>query len=312
MKKRAIIFLLVTLVVVSFILPALAAAPSENEGENEEAAEPDYEEAEQEAEPASFIILDGVPQFVDYEVRDGTAYVTVCSFVAMLDPQAVVEEEGGVAAVSSARVEEIVDAEGNTANVVQELLSMTVSTHVPYIVANGRYLYAKDSIIMLNDRVAAPVRILAKVFNLDVSYDAEAHAALLVRGQTGSAYIQPGDSYYIGDTLYWLSRIINAESGNQPMDGKIAVGNVVMNRVNNPQFPATIYDVLYQQNQFSPASTGSIKNTPNDDSVVAAKLVMDGAQIVPDALFFARAGVACYASRTRAYVATIGDHAFYA
>ena len=308
MKKRAIIFLLVSLVVVSIILPALAASPSEN---NEEIPEPEVEqevEPEQEADPPAFIYLNGVPQYVEYELRKGTTYVTVSSFVSMIDPQAAVEEEKGIVAVSSARVEQIVDAEGNTANVEQETLSMTVSTKTPYIVANGRYLYAKDSIVMVNGHVAVPIRMLAQVFNLDVGYNG---TVLLTRKQTRSAYIQPGDSYYDDDTLYWLSHIINAESGNQPLDGMIAVGNVVMNRVNDPLFPDNIYDVLYQKNQFSPAGSGSIKNTPNDESVVAAKLVMDGAQVMPSALFFARAGMSCFASRTRTYVATIGDHAFY-
>ena len=107
-------------------------------------------------------------------------------------------------------------------------------------------------------------------------------------------------------SLYWLSRIIYAESGNQILEGKIAVGNVVMNRVNSPKFPDNIYDVLYQKNQFSPASSGSLKRTPNAESVIAAKLVLEGVEIVPGALFFNRAGMACYASRNRAYLTTIG------
>ena len=303
MKKRVISTLLVTLAVVSFILPALATEPDETvETPPEVSAEPETE---------SFVFLDSIPQSVEYEIRNGTTYVTVSSFVSMADPQAVVEEENGVVTVSSARVEQVEDAEGNTANVVQETLSMTVSTQVPYIVANGRYLYAKGSIVMLDNCVAVPLRMLANVFNLDVDYDAAAHAALLAHGQGDSAYIQSGDSYYDADSLYWLSRIIYAESGNQVLDGKIAVGNVVMNRVNSSLFPNNIYDVLNQKNQFSPASTLS-KRTPNSESVVAAKLVMDGAQVVPDALFFARAGLSCYASRNRPYVTTIGAHAFYA
>ena len=40
-------------------------------------------------------------------------------------------------------------------------------------------------------------------------------------------------------------------------------------------------------------------------------LVLDGAQVVPDALFFNQVGIRCYASRNRDYVTTIGDHAFY-
>ena len=305
MKKRAIIFLLVSLTVMGVILPALASEPVENE----KTSEPVSVGAEQEAEPQAFIFLDGMPQFLEYELRNGTTYVTVNSFVSMMDPKAVVKEEYGVVSVSSARVAQIVDAEGNTADVVQETLNMEVSIRVAYIVANGRYFYVKDNLIMLNGRVAAPVRVLAKVFNLDVGYNG---AVLLTSSQDRGAYIEPGDSYYNEDTLYWLSHIIHAESGNQSLTGKIAVGNVVMNRVNDPQFPDNICDVLYQEGQFNPISSGSIWDTPNDESVVAAKLVMDGTQILPTALFFNVAGAPSFASRSRPYVTTIGAHAFYA
>ena len=322
MKKRAVSSLLAILAVVSFILPALATEP----GEETEIEETSAQDSAEETEPESAIFLDGVSQPLEYEILNGTTYVTVASFVAVMDPEAVVEEENGVATVSSARVEEIVDDEAEdpanvevgtaddeigTANVVQETLSMTVSDGARYIVANSRYLYAQDGVIMLNDRVAAPIRALAKVFNLGVDYDAEAKAILLNHVEDAGAYLQPGDSYYNEDTLFWLSRIIYAESGNQILDGKIAVGNVVMNRVESPQFPNNIYDVLNQKNQFSPASSLS-KKTPNSQSELAAKLVMDGAQVVPSALFFARAGMSCYASRNRTYVTTIGAHAFYA
>ena len=300
MKKRAVSSLLATLAVVSFILPALATEPIEAGA----ALVPEIE-----LEHA--VYLDDVPQSVEYEMRNGTTYVTVSSFVAMVDPQAVVEEEDGVVTVSSAVVEEVVDDEGNTANVVQETLSMTVSVEVPYIVANGRYLYAKDSIVILNDCVAAPVRILAKVFNLDVVYDAKIQTVLLTHSEGSGAYLEPGDSYYDADALFWLSRIIYAESGNQSLDGKIAVGNVVMNRVNSPKFPDNIYDVLNQKNQFSPASTLS-KRTPNSGSELAAKLVLDGAQVVPTALFFNMKGMSSYAAKHRTYVTTIGDHDFFA
>ena len=304
MKKRAVSSLLTSLAVVSFILPALAAAPP---GSDEEA--PPMESAE--TEVWSAIHLNGVPQqSVEYEIRNGVTYATVSSFATMMDSEAAVEEENGTVTVSSARVAQVVDAEGNTANVVEETLNMTVSTGTPYIVANGRYLYAKDSVILLNNAVAVPVRLLAQVYNLDVSYDGR---VLLNHSQSSAgAYLTPGDSYYDETNLYWLSRIINAESGNQILEGKIGVGNVVMNRVRDPKFPNNIYDVLYQKNQFSPASSGSIKKTPNEESVIAAKLVLDGAEVVPTALFFNQAGMSCYASRNRTYVTTIGGHAFYA
>ena len=297
MKKRVIGFLLVAVIAASFMLPALATPVAVGEAKEpsaEAATEPPVEDG-----PKYFVFLDGIPQSVEYEIRNGTTYVTVSSFVAMADPQAAVKEENGAVTVSSS-------SEG------QGTFSMTVSLHIPYIVANGRYLYAKDIVTTVNGHVALPIRKLAQIFNLDVDYNAAVHAALLIHVQGRSAYIQSGDSYYNADTLYWLSRIIYEESGNQSLDGMIAVGNVVMNRVNSPEFPNNIYDVLYQKNQFSPASNGVLGRTPNSESVVAAKLVMDGAQVVPTALFFNRAGTNSYASRTRPYVTTIGAHAFYA
>ena len=323
MKKRAISSLLVVLFAMSIVLPALATGAAENEmmpaavvvelrmiPEDEPNEAP--EDGDAGPELTSFILLDGIPQFLEYEVLNGTTYATVASFVSMADPLAAVEEKNGVVTAYSARVEQVEDGKGNTEAVVRETLSMTVSTSVPYIVVNGRYLYAKDSIVMLNGQVAAPVRILAQVFNLEVGYDAGARKAKLAHAEGCGAYIEPGDSFYDEDALYWLSHIINAESGTQSLEGKIAVGNVVMNRVASPEFPNSIYSVLYQKNQFSPAASGSIKKTPNAQSVVAAKLVLEGVQIVPTALFFNMKGISSYASRNRSYVTTIGSHAFYA
>lgn len=316
MKKRVVALLLTTLAVVSIILPAFAAAPSETEFEPEFEPEPEVlVEDDVETVEETTILLDGEPvQSVEYEVVNGVCYVTVSSFVSMLDPEAMVEEEGGVVTVNAATVIEVVDAaeDGESAaNVVEETLNLTAWADASYIVANDRYLYAEDGLILLNGSIAAPVRAMAKVFNLTVNYDSEAQAVLLDHQEGASAYLTCGAWFYNNDTLYWLSRIINAECGNQPLDGQLAVGNVIMNRLADPRFPDTIYDVLFQKNQFTPARTGSIMNDPNDASVIAAKLVMDGAQVVPTALFFNRAGQVCYASRTRDYVTTIGAHAFY-
>lgn len=309
MKKRAVSSLLAILAIVSFVLPALAAAPSGQTPAAETAPTP----ASTETVTKAPFYLDSVPhQSLVYKVSNGVTYVTVKSFMAMVDPDATVEEAGGVATVSSAKVKQVVDAAGNTASVVQETLNMTVIVGATCIVANGRYLYAKDGLVMLNNCVAAPVRVLARAFNLDVSYNSAQKAVILNHRQGSGAYITPGDRYYDADAVYWLSHIIYAESGNQVMDGKIAVGNVVMNRVKSSLFPNNIYDVLHQKNQFTSVYYSNFKRTPNNDSVVAAKMVLDGAEVLPNALFFARAGLSCYASKNRPYITTIGAHAFYA
>lgn len=64
---------------------------------------------------------------------------------------------------------------------------------------------------------------------------------------------------YTNAELKYLACIIQAEAGNQPYKGKVAVGNVVMNRVYSSAFPNTIKEVIYQGNgmQFSPVGNGS-------------------------------------------------------
>lgn len=327
MKTRATSFALAALAVVSFILPAFAAVTDDVP---EATPAKDGEVIEEVEQVRRAVLLDGEPaETVEFEMLDGVCYVTVSSFVPLLDAEAMVEEEDGTVSVNASTAVEVVALDGgtgayedavpageaeeaavdNAADVVTDELDLTAAAGSAYVVANGRYLYAQDGVIQLNGRVAAPVRLLAQVFNLDVGYDAENDQVLLTTREGAQPYLE--DAAYDQDTLYWLSHIICAESGNQPLEGKIAVGNVVMNRVYDPAFPDNIYDVLFQKNQFTPASSGSIYREPNEESVLAAMLVLDGAQVTPDALFFNATGTRSYAARTRTYVTTIADHAFY-
>jgi len=100
----------------------------------------------------------------------------------------------------------------------------------------------------------------------------------------------------------------------QPLEGKIAVGNVVLNRVKSPTFPNSVRDVIFQRWQFTPAENGTIYLEPNAESVIAAKLCLDGANTAGDSLYFVNPLTSpnSWASRYRPYVATIGAHAFYA
>lgn len=109
-----------------------------------------------------------------------------------------------------------------------------------------------------------------------------------------------------------VARIINAEASTQPYEGKIAVGNVILNRVASPKFPDTIKDVIFQKGQFSPVSDGSINKEPNPESVQAAKDVMNGKRTIgTDALFYYNPNICT--NRwifTRRTITKIGDHVF--
>jgi N-acetylmuramoyl-L-alanine amidase len=91
--------------------------------------------------------------------------------------------------------------------------------------------------------------------------------------------------------VYWMSRIIYAEAGNQSLQAQIAVGDVVWHRVTSPNYPNTIKGVVFQISngyyQFSPVANGSIYNTPSATSVQAAKDVLQNhIDLVPGAYVF--------------------------
>ena len=130
---------------------------------------------------------------------------------------------------------------------------------------------------------------------------------------SGTGAIVSGDSFYNQDDLFWLSRVIYRESGNQSLEGQMAVGNVVLNRVADPAFPDSVEGVLAQKNQFSTYKSGVLRKTkPSASSIIAAKLVMDGGVVeeTRGALFF-DSGVNSWAARNKKLIATFGDHNFY-
>ena len=112
---------------------------------------------------------------------------------------------------------------------------------------------------------------------------------------------------YDDETLDLIAKVITHESGNQPLEGKMAVGNVILNRVNSPSFGSTVYEVIFSPNQFP----GATNATPNAESILAARLVLEGANVVPEALYFNGVGKPCWASRNKRLIKTIGGHSFY-
>lgn len=103
-----------------------------------------------------------------------------------------------------------------------------------------------------------------------------------------------------------LAALIYCEAGNQPYDGKVAVGAVVLNRVRSSRFPNTIREVIYQSGQFGPAITGKLDRflatkTAPQSCWQAAEDALNGVSPVGDKLFF---GCGNFGQK-------IGDHWFH-
>ena len=92
------------------------------------------------------------------------------------------------------------------------------------------------------------------------------------------------------DDLTLLASIIYCEAGNQPRDGKVAVGAVVMNRVASSSFAGNIRDVIYESGQFMPTWDGSMSsalaNGVPSDCYEAAQAALNGENPVGGALYF--------------------------
>lgn len=60
------------------------------------------------------------------------------------------------------------------------------------------------------------------------------------------------------DDLTLMAAIIYCEAGAEPYETQLAVGAVIMNRLQSSKYPNTLYDVIYQKGQFTPARTGKL------------------------------------------------------
>ena len=215
---------------------------------------------------------------------------------------------------------EVKDTEKKKDNSEKKTNSTTVnkssSNTSDYVVKGG------DTLFLIAQRTKVSVNDLKAINNLnsDIIY---AGQILKTNGKVSSnniALAKPVPSRGEKDRdedLYWLSRIIHSEAQGESYQGKVAVGNVVLNRVSSSQFPNSIKGVVFdKQNgytQFSPVIDGTIYNTPNSDSIRAAKEVLAGARPVGGALYFLnpQKSTNFWITSNRKYMTTIGKHDFY-
>ena len=200
-----------------------------------------------------------------------------------------------------------------TCTVRSDNLSVSSKNNTSFIVANGRFLWAQSGIIIVNGTMYVPIRPLAKAFGYSVRWSEKDFCATL----THTASLESGNVYYNAEELLWLSRIIHAEAQGEPLLGKVAVGTVVLNRVKSSLYPNTIYGVIFDKKngvQFTPAKSGTIYCTPSEESIIAAKLCLDGARISDRVLFFVNEALATssWVSDNRPFVMTVGNHKFFA
>lgn len=246
------------------------------------------------AHAAEALNVNGVNLWYEAKARliNSTTYASLRTLAEILVPEAEVSWRDGSAWV-----------EGDN-------LRIQAKPGMPYITINDRALYVPNGIKNENGSVLVPVRSIVETLGGEVYWSRQEGVTII----PGSGSPEPVP--YTQDELYWLSRIISAESRGEPLTGKLAVGTVVLNRVSSKQFPNTIYGVIFDRQwgiQFQPVANGTIYYEPTEESVLAARMVLEGARVAGDSLYFLAPDLTTnhWIMENREYVTTIGTHWFY-
>lgn len=100
---------------------------------------------------------------------------------------------------------------------------------------------------------------------------------------------------YVRANQELMASIIYCEAGNQPYEGQVAVGAVIMNRVKSGSYPNSIEEVIYQSGQFGPATTGWLNRVRSSKgysqtALQAAVDALNGSNPIGSSLYFDQGG----------------------
>ena len=108
-----------------------------------------------------------------------------------------------------------------------------------------------------------------------------------------------------------LARLISAEARGEPYVGQVAVGAVVLNRMEHPSFPNTMSGVIYQSGAFSCLDDGQFDQPVADSAYQAARDALNGWDPSGGAIYYFNPSTAT--SKwiwSRPHITTIGKHRF--
>ena len=137
------------------------------------------------------------------------------------------------------------------------------------------------------------IMTITSVFGIKMSLKSKADSELV--------YTNRGvETKFTDEEFRLYVALIYAEAQAEPYEGKVAVANVILNRIYSDEFPNNLYDVVYEPRQFSPVTNGALdKHLWEYDSgkfttsyhletIKAAKEAMKGVNNIGDRLFFQR------------------------
>ncbi len=124
-------------------------------------------------------------------------------------------------------------------------------------------------------------------------------------------YYQGSRGISQSDDVYLLARTISAEARGEPFRGQVAVGAVILNRIESALFPNTLAGVIFQPRAFESVINGTIYRPPTQEAIRAANLALSGWDPTYGSLYFWNPATAT--SRwiwSRRIITQIGRHYF--
>jgi len=144
--------------------------------------------------------------------------------------------------------------------------------------------------VIRNGHTMVPLRVIAETMSCQVAWEARTRTVLITKEN-----LEIEDQYkvvytYTEEDLLWLARISYIEGFDIGYEAKLAVANVVLNRVKSPIFPDTIYEVIFETAytvQFPPAHRKDFKDlVPSEESWLAARDALEGNNNIEGCLYF--------------------------
>ena len=201
--------------------------------------------------------------------------------------------------------------DGKQAILTGDDVELTAQPGQLYLEVNGRALYVEEGVGVADGKTYLPLRLAANATGGKLGWDPETATASLKLENAAAPRAN-----YDEESLYWLSRIISSESRGEVLRGQLAVGNVVLNRVSHQNYPDTVRGVVFDEKygvQFEPVANGTVYDEPVPSAVLAAKMCLEGAQVVGNSLYFYAPALSpgTWIVENGVYHTTIGCHKFY-
>lgn len=182
-------------------------------------------------------------------------------------------------------------------------------------VVNGVRKQMDTAAKLINDRTYVPVRFVSEAMGAEVDWNHKLYTVEI----TKPGISVPGHAVnedYTREDLDWLAKIVHAEAQGESHQGKVAVANVIMNRIESTDFPDTVYEVVFDRKygvQFTPVANGAIYNNPAQESYKAAKQALYGKDEAGESLYFCnpRTSTSSWIINNRPFYKSIGNHDFF-